>query len=432
MSGSVAAGTEPICKRLLAVARFPYNRHMRIVLGLASVLLVSALTACSSRPAARLDHEAYIWQRQWTPALAAAIGAMRGDFAGWRVLAAESTPAGELTDAAPQLDLLARSGKPVIAVLRLNGSQPSPATDLIAKRIAEIIVTWRAAGVPLRGIEIDHDCATDRLDAYATLLERLRASMPRDVRLSITALPTWIGASALPRVLAQVDGSVLQVHAIAPPRSGQGAAGLFDGAQAQRWIDAYSAIAGTPFRVALPAYGVRVGFDESGRAMAVEGEMERTTDADSVRELRVDPIQVAALLRRLERTPPPRLVGILWFRLPSADDRRAWSAATLHAVIAGAPLAAEFVASATASKEGASDVSIANRGTLDAPLSASVSVVAKDCSAADALAGFRSERTDEGWRFFSQSDAILRAGHERRIGWVRCATIEKVFAHEPP
>jgi hypothetical protein len=399
------------------------------------VLLASTafwLCACASKPAPPLDHEAYIWQRQWTPAVAASIHAMRNDFAGWRVLAAESTAAGDLSDVSPQLDLLARSGKPVIAVLRLNGSRPPPSIDAVAKRIDEIVLAWRSAGVHLGGFEIDHDCATTQLDFYAVWLERVRAHVPGDLRLSITALPTWIGAPALPRVLAQVDSSVLQVHAITAPRAGQGAVGLFDAAQAQRWIDAYAAIALKPFRIALPAYGLRVGFDKEGRAISVEAEMPRALDADSTRELRVDPSQVAELLRRLERTHPPQLAGLIWFRLPSEDDRRAWSIATLHALISGSVLNADFVAQARTSNEGATDIAVINRGTIDAVLAAPVTVAAKDCTAADALAGFRAQRIDAGWVFLPQTDAILRAGHERRIGWVRCATIEKVFVDEHP
>jgi len=190
---------------------------MRISAWLTCAVLATAQSACAPPPAHPLDHEAYIWQRQWTPAIATSLDAMRGDFTGWRVLAAESTTAGDLIDASPRLDLLARSAKPVIAVLRLNGSRPPPSLDRIAQRVDEIAAAWRAAGVSVSGIEIDHDCATARLEAYADLLASLRTHLPAGLKLSITALPTWIGAPALVRVLAQVDASVLQVHAIAAP-----------------------------------------------------------------------------------------------------------------------------------------------------------------------------------------------------------------------
>jgi len=405
---------------------------MRVPAWLTFAVLAVAQSACTPQSAHPLGHEAYIWQRQWTPAIATSLETMRNDFTGWRVLAAESTTAGELIEASPRLDLLARNAKPVIAVLRLNGRRPPPSAGTIAQRIDEIATTWRAAGVPVSAIEIDHDCATAQLDAYADLLAQLRARLPAGLKLSITALPTWIGAPALARVLAQVDASVLQVHAVAAPRAGTGETGLFGAAQAQRWIDAYSAIARKPFRVALPAYGLRVGFDDDGAAIAVEGEMSRTIEAERARELRADPVEVSTLLRKLAHAHPAQLAGIVWFRLPGEDDRRAWSLATLHAVIAGVELKSGFGVRVQAASDGASDIVLANRGTLDASLPASIEIAAKECVAADALAGFRVEKSAAGRRFFPTTDAILRAGHERRIGWMRCASIDKESVNEHP
>jgi hypothetical protein len=279
---------------------------------------------------------------------------------------------------------------------------------------------------------IDLDCASAQLGVYADLLEQLHPRLPAGLALSITALPTWIGTPELARLLARVDASVLQVHAIAAPRPGSSDPGLFDAVQAQRWIEAYAGVAPKPFRVALPAYGLRVGFDESGAAVAVEGEMPRAIDASRTRELRVDPVEVSSLLRRLERAHPAGLAGVVWFRLPGEDDRRAWSVATLRSVISGTPLRADFFVHAQAAETRASDIVLANRGTLDAPLPASIEIVADECSAGDALAGFRAEKLGRGWQFFPTADAILRAGHERRIGWVRCASIEKGLVHVRP
>ncbi|MBS0589226.1 MAG: DUF3142 domain-containing protein [Proteobacteria bacterium] len=399
---------------------------------LCGMLALLAGAACGSKPTAPLDRAAYIWQRQWTSATAASMQSMRSDFDGWRVLAAEATTAGELVAALPSLAALARNGKPVVAVFRLNGNRPPPSVDELTQRIDETVASWRVAGVRLVGIEIDHDCATHRLEAYADLLAKVRPRLSSGLKLSITVLPTWIGASALTAVLANVDASVLQVHAIAAPRTGASAVGLFDAAQARRWIDAYAALTPLPFYVALPAYGVRAGFDEDGRAVAVEGEMPRTIVAAQTHELRAPPRAVAALLRQLEHHRPAQLTGIVWFRLPGEDDRRAWSAATLHAVMAGSELRPDFRARVVPGEGGAVDIVLANRGTLDASLPTAVDVDATACTAADALSGFRAEKTRRGWRFFRESDAILRAQHERHVGWLRCASIEGVAIDENP
>ena len=408
------------------------GKRMRRVFRALWIAALVALVACAAKTTGHLDHQAYIWQRQWTPALSTSIASLRDDVSGWRVLAAESTTAGSLTDASPSLADLAREKKPTVAVFRLNGSQPPPSVDVLLQSIDALASAWRAAGVRVAGIEIDHDCATSKLAEYAMLLQQLRSRLPAGMKLSITALPTWIGAPQLNRVLAAVDASVLQVHAISAPGADARAAGLFDVGQARRWIDAYAALVPHSFRIALPAYGVRVGFDESGRALAVAGERERAIQADSVRELRVDPRAVARLLAQLQHARPPQLAGIVWFRLPSEDDRRAWSTATLHAVIARNALRADVVARAEPGDAGESEVVLANHGTLDATLPVSIDVDAADCTAADALSGFSVQRTPNGWQFFRETDAILRAQHQRRVGWLRCASITGMLVHENP
>jgi Protein of unknown function (DUF3142) len=69
-------------------------------------------------------------------------------------------------------------------------------------------------------VEVDYDCPSRQLLAYATFIRRLKATLPRETSLSITALPTWIGAYGLNDLLTAVDASVLQVHSVQDPRRG--------------------------------------------------------------------------------------------------------------------------------------------------------------------------------------------------------------------
>jgi hypothetical protein len=381
------------------------------------------LSGCQ-RAAVPLSNDAYVWQRQWTPAVVTSVLAARADFAAYRVLAAETDAHSALGDISPDLVTLARTHVAVIAVLRLNGNAPDVDALQLRARIDAIALTWRAAGVQLTGIEIDHDCATARLPAYARLLAALRQQWPRDLRLSITALPTWIGTDALRDVLAQVDASVLQVHAVSTPSSG-----LFDRRSAQRWIIEYAALSSNPFQVALPAYGVRVSFDASGNAQAVEAEMPRGS-SPGARELDARAEEVAALLHELQRDAIAHLTGVVWFRLPNDDDRRAWSLTTLRAVMAAAPLHAAFDVRLDAAGAGARDVVLANRGNLDARAPGSLLVTAGACSDADGANGYTVQRRADGWRFTTSSGAVLHAGAERRIGWLHCGIVENVSTHE--
>jgi len=383
------------------------------------LLLVLALSACQ-RAAAPLPQEIYVWQRQWTPAVLDALHAARPTFSAYRVLAAETDRAGALLSAAPDLSALAATRTPVTAVLRLNGADPAPDIAALNARIRQISNDWRAAGIALQGVEIDHDCATARLPAYAQLLAAVRVAMPRELRLSITALPTWTQSPALRDVLATVDESVLQVHAVRTP-----AAGLFDVRAARRWVQTYAQVSPKPFRVALPAYGVRAEFDADGHALRVSAEMPRDDLGADARELEASPAQVAALLRGLERAPPANLAGVLWFRLPNAQDQRAWSLQTLRAVIDGAPLAPAFAAHV----ENATDLVLANSGPIDAAMPG-VRVLAGACDAADGANGFTARAERDGWRFVAPPAVTLRAGRARRIGWLHCGNVQKVEIDE--
>lgn len=381
-------------------------------------LLLAACQRGGNVPLPHLTHEAYIWQRQWTPAVTAAATQGSNTFTGYRVLAGETGRDGNLSVFSPDLALLERAQQPVTAVLRINGTDPPPDPSALSAQIAGIAQDWRAAGVRLGGIEIDHDCASARLPAYARLLNGLRARLPEGLKLSITELPAWLDAPALRDVLAQVDESVLQVHAVLAPSTG-----LFDPALAARWVERHAQVADKPFRVALPAYGMKVGFDDKGHAIGAESEAEHPIAADDVRELRVAPEQVETLLHDLERARPKQVAGIVWFRLPTDDDKRAWSLGTLRAVIGGEPLRPVVKVSFDVDASGAHDLTLANVGAIDAPVPAVLVVAALGCDAGDALDGFRLERIGDDWRFVATGQALIRAGRERHVGWLRCESV---------
>jgi hypothetical protein len=159
--------------------------------------------------------------------------------------------------------------------------------------------------------------------------------------------------------------------------------------------------------------------------------MPRDDQQANAHELQASPADVAALLRAIERARPANLAGLVWFRLPTALDRRAWSLRTLQAVIAGEPLAARLTASIETAPDGAGDIVLANDGNLDAPLPA-LGVRAQRCLAADAAGGYRVRQDGQVWAFDPPGDVALRAARSHRVGWLRCAIVEKVNIDEAP
>jgi hypothetical protein len=238
--------------------------------------------------------------------------------------------------------------------------------------------------------------------------------LPEALKLSITALPTWMNSPALERLAPHLDELVLQVHAVDDPHRG-----LFDPLQADRWVHAFARRVPRPIRVALPAYDVRVTWRRDGRLASVEGEMPLLTGSAPGETLRTSPQAVLAFLHALQRDAPDSLAGIVWFRLPTESDRRAWSPDTWRAVVTDhlptATLSATLVATdspslwtVTLSNDGAVDAATPRRVRLD-----------PGCTLADGANGFR--LVDGTPLALQSTGGRLRAHESRIIGWARCS-----------
>ena len=388
-----------------------------------AAMLSIVVAACQPAPVA-LSQQAYIWQRIWSAEHALALDESRDLLSGFRVLAAQMHPREGLVEARVDLDLLAHDRRPVIAVLRMDGELATLDAVSIAALLSRIIKAWRAAGVNLAGVEIDYDCATSRLSDYAQLLQVLREKRANDVGLSITVLPTWMQSSSLPELLRIVDQAVLQVHSVSSPEHG-----LFNPANARRWIAQFDRLSPVPFWVALPSYGSSLVRDPQGN---LQVESERVLPiAGSRTELSIDPKEMSDFLHNLGSKKPIHLLGIVWFRLPLVSDHRGWSMTTLRAVIGGHALASQIKLQLRRSGS-ADDLVVSNAGSLDAAMPEHISVQPAACEAADALAGYSLRRDSAGLDFQRTENDTLRAGGERVIAWLRCDHPDAETLHADP
>ncbi|KAF0862020.1 DUF3142 domain-containing protein [Pseudomonas sp. LD120] len=390
----------------------------------ALLLCALLLSACGNDHQPALDQQLYIWQRQWTPAHAAALAQSRADFSTVRVLALQAFPQAGWSRARIDAALLKQDGRPLIAVVRLDGQLPSLDQDEIIRQVQQLLAHWQEQGLTLAGVEIDHDAGTARLPAYAKLLEHLRAALPTNLALSITALPAWLDSRELPGVLARVDSSVLQVHAVSDPRRG-----LFDPLQAEQWARRWARISAKPFYLALPAYGVALLPGAEG-APLVESEAPLQR-AGERQELMADPEQLSQLGRSLRADPPPHLAGLIWFRLPLKGDVRAWSLETLRAVARGDALAGQL-GIRLEEQGGLFDIRLSNSGNLDRPLPEQLTLAVAQCDGFDGLGGYSAQLRDGQLLLTRQRSGRLAAGASRAVGWARCTKIDQGAAHVRP
>ena len=390
----------------------------------ALLFAIALLGACDQSSAPPLDQQLYIWQRQWTPAHAEALAQSRNGFSTLRVLALQNHPQAGWRRAQINAELLSTDARPLIAVVRLDGQLKQLDASETIKQVLQVAADWQAQGLVLSGVEIDHDAGTARLPAYRLFLQALRAALPSTLKLSITALPAWLDSSQLPGLLAQVDSSVLQVHAVSDPQRG-----LFDPVLARQWAERWSRATDKPFYLALPAYGIAV-LPGDGGAPLVESEVP-IEQGGQRRELMADPQQLSTLAAQLRKTPPAHLTGLIWFRLPLAGDRRAWSLTTLRAVALGDPLRSDLALNLSG-QDGLYDIVLSNHGNLDTALLARVTLVANQCEAADGLNGYALRQTPGQLEFIRLKDGRLPAGAQRTLGWARCTTIDQGGSHVFP
>jgi len=389
-----------------------------------SLMTLALLGGCEQQDAPPLDQQLYVWQRQWTPAHEAALQDSRADFSTLRVLALQAFPQARWSRARIDPALLKRDGRSLIAVIRLDGQLQSLNQNEVTQQIQQLISDWQGQGLALAGVEIDHDAGNARLADYREFLVHLHSVLPPSMALSITALPAWLDSPELPALLSTVDSSVLQVHAVSDPRRG-----LFDPDRARQWAMAWSRITSKPFFLALPAYGVALLPSVDG-APVVESEV--TIESNGQRqELLADPLQLSKLAALLRADPPAHLAGLIWFRLPLANDRRAWSLSTLRAVSRGEVLSSHLALNLT-QHERLFDIAISNEGNLDSAWPERVTLAVEGCEGADALAGYTLQQDPNLLTFTRLREGRIAAGGQRAIGWARCEKIDQGASNVHP
>ena len=401
-----------------------------------AILILSVVLAaftCSCRPQTKvsgpLPQEAYIWQRVWNEPVRGATLEHSSAFKSLVVLSAEVS----WKDRQPRIvradlnfETLRRAKCPIGIALRVGPfSGPFSSRDKNAVALSELAASLVAQcssnDVRVSELQIDFDCASSKLDGYRSWIDAIRETT-QGIPLVITALPSWLDESGFRRLIAAVDGYILQVHSLERPKSPDAEFSLCDPRSAHRAVQRAARL-GKPFRVALPTYGYLIAFGQKHFiGLSADGPELIWPEGSILRETRAEPEAMAALIRDWTIERPQELAGVIWYRLPVPGESLNWSWPTLAAVMAGRVPKASVRAEATHPRPGLIEVALINDGENNSTSLPAIEVQWQKARmvAGDGLAGFRMENSTSGTAHLtSQDSSPLKPGERRKIGWLR-------------
>ncbi len=417
---------------------------IRLPSRLAVLSLAVLLAACGQDASGPLPQEAYVWQRDWTPAVRASVRQASKDFSGLIVLAAEVDPRSQPPQVARvPLDTTALKGfgKAVGAAIRVHTFQGLFANDpktveFLQGLIRSVKAEARAKGISLSEIQIDYDCPESKVEDYTFLLTTLRKTAA-PVRLTLTVLPTWLfWRHEFRNLIEAADGYVLQVHSLKPPEWVVEGDILLTEPETAKGVVKQAASYGHPFRVALPTYSYQAAFDAGGHLIGLlaEGPLLSFAEGSTVRTARSDPAAMAALVRDWTRERPKELTGILWYRLPVEGDRRNWTWPTLRAAMAGRVPRSEVRAAVRKPEPGLAEIDVTNPSEADAPWPSPVRIrwQGEAPIATDSLTVYRIvSRSPSEITLVRSGAGFLRPGGRLPVAWLRFAKPTEVQVELP-
>jgi Protein of unknown function (DUF3142) len=393
-----------------------------------ALLTFSLFSSCRPQASdALLLQRGYLWQRDWTQAVAAAATDADRQMDGIVILGAEiQWNAGRPSPIRANLSwqTLKSLKKPVALALRIE-PYPGPfverdlAGTTIVNEAALLIQEAKAHQLILSELQLDFDCPQKKLAGYEIWVHAVRAAI-RPIKLVLTTLPVWLDERDFLDLIRQSDGYVLQVHSI-PTGHQTGHEVVCDPALARSWV-AKADNLGRPFDVALPTYRCTAGYDPAGNLLGVAMDSVRPVFPPGTRllEFDSDADALARLVNDWRTVRPGYLKGVIWYRVPVSTDRQNWRWPTVIAVMEGRiPLHRLEVA-----RQGDNpvDLSISNNGEADVPVNCTVTVSWKDGTliAFDALPGWHI-RLEPGRALFRSNTRSLRLppGTRMDIGWLR-------------
>jgi hypothetical protein len=335
-------------------------------------------------------------------------------------------------------DALTHAACPIGLALRVGPyggpfSATNEHTTYLTALAADLVAQARAHALTPIELQLDFDCAESKLDGYRIWVEAIRRRVT-PVPTTLTVLPTWLNQSSSKPLVQSADGFVLQVHSLQQPRDAHSPFTLCDPVAARRAVELAGSI-GSPFRVALPTYGYVMAFDSKGQllGLSAEGPRNNWPATAELKETRADPIAMAELVQEWTANHAAALKGIIWYRLPVADDILNWQWPTLSAIVAARSPRISLRAEPRRVEAGLVEINLVNDGELDTSSRLAIEarwsrVGGTRLVAGDGLRGFEMVAGNPSTARFQINSQNFRlpAGQQLVIGWLRLSEDREV------
>ncbi|MDR2981899.1 MAG: DUF3142 domain-containing protein [Puniceicoccales bacterium] len=381
-----------------------------------------------------LPDSVYIWQYRWTEGVVGAVHSADQDVTIQQLLvvSAEIMPGGgnpKIRPVLPDYALLATLQKPIALVIRIGAhggpfNRENSMSQAVARAVRDSLGSAQKAGWTPAEIQLDFDCPTRCLSEYAQWITQAK-EIAGTIPVSITALPAWLDSVGFRKVINIADGYVLQVHSVSPATKKGELPPLCDTVQTRRWMR-QAARLGKPFRVALPTYTYRVGFDAKGRYVGVAAESVDSEPQGVVgwKMISADAAALATLVKEWQQSHPAMLTGVVWYRLPVPEDRLNWTTTAWNKVRRGELPAIRVDAQFETTDGLLQDLFLKNTGDLATSQPSAVKITWEDASlvAADAIGGYKIVAKDGSSVTFQQISStpqMLNPGERSSFGWIR-------------
>lgn len=365
-----------------------------------------------NKPVKHFSTRFYIWKQLWTPELLQAIDKWRPKSQGFHILAASYSQKHKIKRIELDWQSLEKLEN-LTFVIRINGTKLPKVQSVLSEIKA---LEMQNSAVKISRLEIDFDAPTSQLKSYAQWLSELKKQS--QLELGITAIPTWLESKHLKSVLNYLDYYVLQVHSVLSPEKG-----LFDPNLAVKWVKKYSDLSDTDFYVALPNYWYQAGLNEDNDTQYLKAEQRGLLSSQRYKDVFANPKFIAQSMKKIEQQQLSQMLGWIWFRLPTSNDKRIFADSTIGYLINKeidwdkqyVSLSRKPVSKTSANYDfwvsNTTEVDLIVQDQWDIP---------PDCVFQHTIDGVIS--SDD--KIYFEHSQIFKPGQKKRIGWAKCS-IEK-------